>query len=266
MSERLQMLTRVLQVIEENLQYDITPLQVAEKTHYSLSMLQKVFHHAYHLGLAGYISRRRITVAARELLTTQRTVLEIALRYGYASHEVFTRAFKRIWGVTPNQFRRSRSFADIYPQYTSQPFTTEQGGVTMRYKFDTTLYDTIRTMESTMAIVFDTYSLSFINREYGRSAGDLVIAECLRRIDLAKEPQMPLFRIGGDEYVLLTGYTQECDALRLAETIWKHNDETISFGETAIPVAMRYACVRLETLPEDKDALESLFFSQAWKL
>lgn len=96
MSERLQMLTRVLQVIEENLQYDITPLQVAEKTHYSLSMLQKVFHHAYHLGLAGYISRRRITVAARELLTTQRTVLEIALRYGYASHEVFTRAFKRI--------------------------------------------------------------------------------------------------------------------------------------------------------------------------
>ncbi len=268
MSERLQMLTRALQVVEENLQCGITPQQVAEQTHYSLSALQKVFHHTYHLGLAGYISRRRITVAARELLTTQRTVLDIALRYGYASHEVFTRAFKRLWGETPNQFRRSRSFADIFPQYTAierQRHSIREGEFAMYYKFDTTLYDTMRTMQSTMAIVFDTCNLSIINRDYGRAAGDLVIAECLRRIDFAKESPMPLFRIGGDEYVLLTGFAQESDALRLAGEIQSCNGQTISFGKVEIPVAMRYACVRLEPLPENDDALEALLYGQAWR-
>ena len=91
-----------------------------------LPTLQQRAHHTFHRGIADDISRRRITRAARDLLTTGDTVLDIALRYGYASHEVFTRAFRRLWGEPPSHFRRHRSFSDLYPR----PIIT-QGGTTM---------------------------------------------------------------------------------------------------------------------------------------
>jgi AraC-like DNA-binding protein len=54
--------------------------------------------------------RRRILLerAAYRLLTTDRTVLDIAVEAGYGSHEAFTRAFAKAYGAGPAQWRRSR--------------------------------------------------------------------------------------------------------------------------------------------------------------
>ncbi len=51
--------------------------------------------------------RRRILLerAAYRLLTCDRTVLEIAVEAGYASHEAFSRAFLRAYGVPPTAWR-----------------------------------------------------------------------------------------------------------------------------------------------------------------
>ncbi|HET8560144.1 MAG TPA: helix-turn-helix transcriptional regulator [Marmoricola sp.] len=52
--------------------------------------------------------RRRILLerAAYRLLSTDRTILDIAVEAGYGSHEAFTRAFTAAYGVTPAVFRR----------------------------------------------------------------------------------------------------------------------------------------------------------------
>jgi AraC-like DNA-binding protein len=52
--------------------------------------------------------RRRILLgrAAYRLLTTDRSVLDVAVEAGYGSHEAFTRAFARAYGVPPAQWRR----------------------------------------------------------------------------------------------------------------------------------------------------------------
>ena len=51
--------------------------------------------------------RRRVLLerAAYRLLTCDRTVLEIAVEAGYASHEAFSRAFLRTYGVPPTAWR-----------------------------------------------------------------------------------------------------------------------------------------------------------------
>jgi hypothetical protein len=51
--------------------------------------------------------RRRILLerAAYRLLSTRRTVLDIAVEAGYGSHEAFTRAFTVAYGVSPTAFR-----------------------------------------------------------------------------------------------------------------------------------------------------------------
>ena len=52
--------------------------------------------------------RRRILLerSAFRLLSTDRTILDIAVEAGYGSHEAFTRAFTAAYGVTPGAFRR----------------------------------------------------------------------------------------------------------------------------------------------------------------
>ncbi len=52
--------------------------------------------------------RRRVLLerAAFRLDTTDQRVLEVALEAGYASHEAFTRAFTRAYGVSPREWRR----------------------------------------------------------------------------------------------------------------------------------------------------------------
>ncbi|MFI5834481.1 helix-turn-helix domain-containing protein [Micromonospora sp. NPDC051300] len=52
--------------------------------------------------------RRRLLLerAAHRLVTSDRTVLDIAVEAGYGSHEAFTRAFQRSYGFAPTAVRR----------------------------------------------------------------------------------------------------------------------------------------------------------------
>ena len=255
--ERLRVLTEALGFIETRLCGEVTPEEVAAHVGYSLSAMQKMFRHALHMGLADYITRRRVTLAASELLTTRDTVLDIALRYGYGSHEGFIRAFRRIWGETPSHFRQHRGFADIYPPL--ELFAKDEGGTIMTRQFDSAaLYDAMRDRNGTWAVAFDTRRLMHINETYGRAAGDLVIAECVRRIDEAREEGMVFFRIGGDEFILLTSKTDEAEARRIAEKVTAHDGETIDFEGTAIPVGIRAAFMLLDAQVPSKEMIDGL--------
>ena len=52
-----------------------------------------------------YVSRVRLARAAADLLSTDRLVSAVAFDHGFASHEVFTRAFTRHFGVGPRAYR-----------------------------------------------------------------------------------------------------------------------------------------------------------------
>jgi AraC family transcriptional regulator len=56
-----------------------------------------------------YILRLRLERAAARLATGSDPVVSIAADAGFASHEVFTRAFRRQFGLTPSAYRRDAS-------------------------------------------------------------------------------------------------------------------------------------------------------------
>jgi len=62
--------------------------------------------------------RRRILLerAAFRLLTTGAGVLQIALEAGYSSHEAFTRAFTRAYGVGPSEWRAAQARSGSTPR------------------------------------------------------------------------------------------------------------------------------------------------------
>ena len=77
----------------------------AEAARMSVRSLHRYFPALTGYSFGTYVRRRRLSVAADELITTERGILPIALDWGYESNEAFTRAFKKEFGVAPSEFR-----------------------------------------------------------------------------------------------------------------------------------------------------------------
>jgi AraC family transcriptional regulator len=52
-----------------------------------------------------FVMRERITRAQQLMRETSRSIIEVALEVGYTSPSHFTKVFRRITGVAPNEFR-----------------------------------------------------------------------------------------------------------------------------------------------------------------
>ncbi len=100
---------RSLAVIEEGIREKLTVEGLAASVHFSKYHYQRMFREAVGDSVMGYVARRRVILAAEELAGTDNTVLEIALKYGFDSHEGFTRSFKAHMGVTPTDYRKYHS-------------------------------------------------------------------------------------------------------------------------------------------------------------
>ena len=100
---------RSLAMIEERLQEKLTVETLAEGIHFSKYHYQRIFRETVGETVMGYVNRRRLFLAAGELARGRDSVLAIALKYGYDSHEGFTRSFKAHLGVTPTEYRKYHS-------------------------------------------------------------------------------------------------------------------------------------------------------------
>ena len=85
---------------------DISSQELAERVHLSRFHLDRVI--AATAGEPPGAFRRRVLLerAAFRLVTTNRTVLDVAIEAGYGSNEAFTRAFGRAYGSAPAKWRR----------------------------------------------------------------------------------------------------------------------------------------------------------------
>jgi AraC family transcriptional regulator len=99
---------RALDYIEANLMSTVDPRAVAREAGFSVYHFHRVFKGAVGESVADYVRRRRLTEAAERLLNTRERIVEVALRYQFESQASFTRAFRRVFGMTPGQYRRNR--------------------------------------------------------------------------------------------------------------------------------------------------------------
>lgn len=54
-----------------------------------------------------YLRHRKLAFALKEVRDSEKSLLDIAFDYGFSSHEAFTRAFKKTYGVTPSEYRKN---------------------------------------------------------------------------------------------------------------------------------------------------------------
>jgi AraC-like DNA-binding protein/effector-binding domain-containing protein len=88
-----------------HLDEDVSLTALAELSGFSASHLQRIFAATIGESPKQITLRLRLEHAAAMLLTTGFTVLDIALDCGFQAHEVFCRAFRRRFGMTPKAYR-----------------------------------------------------------------------------------------------------------------------------------------------------------------
>lgn len=92
--------------IEGNLCGKIEVEQLAKEQYVSSFYFQKMFSTLCECTVAEYIRNRRLTMALSDIRSTGKSILDIALTYGYDSAEGFTKAFYRYYGITPKQAKK----------------------------------------------------------------------------------------------------------------------------------------------------------------
>jgi AraC-like DNA-binding protein len=112
MNPQTRAIAAALDFIEGHLCEPVTVGDIANAAGYSLFHFIRIFNKLVRHTPYDYLIRRRLSVGAEQLLRTDAQVLEIALACQFDSHEGFTRAFGKLFGMPPSTWREN-GFQDL---------------------------------------------------------------------------------------------------------------------------------------------------------
>ena len=115
MARQLKKVQRLVAYAAGNPEEDLSLAALAIRAQLSAYHLHRVFAAVVGETPKQLTSRLRLGRAAAMLLAGNDSVLNVALACGFGSHEVFCRAFRRRFGVSPSAYRE-RGFAGDVPQ------------------------------------------------------------------------------------------------------------------------------------------------------
>lgn len=129
----LERLNDAMEHIEARLGERIEAAELARIAMTSEYHFRRMFSALAGLPLSEYVRRRRMTVAGAEVLgDPDRTLLDVAVRYGYDTGEGFARAFRAVHGIGPGEARRTGAVLRSQQRLTFR--LVVEGSTAMRYK------------------------------------------------------------------------------------------------------------------------------------
>lgn len=255
--QKIELLMDALAYIEMHLSDEIKTEDVSAACFCSKSTLEKSFRGVHGISVHDYIIRRRMMLAARAISQNPKMpILDIALEYGYSTHESFARAFEQIWNCKPSAFRREK-FTELFPRL-QPPLEKGESYIMNRKNVDISeLYDLFQERKECYFVLSDIKGLIPIN-EISHKAGDLAILEQMHRMMAASGEEDVVFRIGGDEFCILTASSDMAYAEQVAEKIRQMNGQTFAYENQKIPLTLYVSTMRLKACSRYEEVFEGL--------
>lgn len=258
----IELLMAALEYIEVHLCDEIKTEDIADACFCSRSTLEKLFRSVHDISVREYIVRRRMMRAAKKISQNPRLpILDIALEYGYSTHESFTRAFEQIWNCKPSEFRTAE-FRELFPRLNvpsekGEPYIMERKRIDMHVDVDG-LYDLFQERKDCFFVLCDIKHMMSFNEEISRKAGDLAILEQVRRMTFAAGEEDIVFRIGGDEFCILTASSQASYAEQIADKIRAMNNQAFAYEDKELPLILHVGIVSLKECRRQEEMLAEL--------
>lgn len=133
--EWVEKLNQSMDYIEENLTKELDYEQLGRVACCSSYHFQRMFTYMAGMTLSEYVRRRKMSLAAEDLLGGDEKIIDLALKYGYASPTAFTRAFESIHGASPTAVRSERLSVKTFPPIRFS--ISVRGGQEMSYRIET---------------------------------------------------------------------------------------------------------------------------------
>jgi AraC family transcriptional regulator len=96
---------QVLELVSRGRAEEMSLATPSQRAGWSAFHFQRVFHRFANETPKAYVQRLRLERGAALLLTSDRSVANVAFACGFTSHESFTRAFRRRFGTSPRAYR-----------------------------------------------------------------------------------------------------------------------------------------------------------------
>lgn len=113
MEASTEVILKIVEYIERHLEEDLDLDKIAEISGYSKYHISRVFNDRVGETIHQYIQKRRITEAARNLVFTNKPIVDIAFSTGYESQQAFSLAFKKLYMESPQTYRKNKVFWPI---------------------------------------------------------------------------------------------------------------------------------------------------------
>lgn len=130
--EWLERLSSALDFIEKKLTDKVDAAEIAKQAYSSPYHFQRMFHLHTGVTLAEYVRKRKMTLAAQELVVEPVKIMDISFKYGYESPEAFAKVFRRIHGISPSEVRGDGVTLQAFPRIRLQLATRANRNVEYR--------------------------------------------------------------------------------------------------------------------------------------
>jgi AraC-like DNA-binding protein len=122
LSDKAAAVSKMQRYILTHLDEDITLDDLAVAASYSKYHIARIFKELTHRTPLEYVRAMRLTRAAEQLRQSNGRVIELALQNGFDSHDGFTRAFARQFGLTPQKYRAETPMIKAFVHYPIEAY------------------------------------------------------------------------------------------------------------------------------------------------
>ncbi len=175
----------LLRDIRRRIDSDVSLSRLAQRSGWSPFHLHRALRQALGETPKKYTRRLRLERAAATLVVGEGTLAQIARANGFASHEVFTRAFRQHFGCTPQHYRARGLPGSSRAQRARHAEVTESFGPCARLMHFPTQLSKRMPIVPTLSITrkdLPAQPILFIRRRIARSELQGTLAECFGRI------------------------------------------------------------------------------------
>lgn len=109
MNYYIKLIKESINYIEENLFKEMSLAIISREFNLSQYYFDRLFNIIVGTSFKQYVLGRKLTLAAETLLNSTDAIIDIALDFGFQYPEVFSRAFKKQFGVSPKVFREEKT-------------------------------------------------------------------------------------------------------------------------------------------------------------
>lgn len=101
-----ELIFKSIERIEEKLRETITIPDIAKHYGFSSYYYSRLFKGITGLSPKNYIQSRKVTESAYDLIKSDKKIVDIAFDYDFGSHEVYIRAFQKVFHISPSEMRK----------------------------------------------------------------------------------------------------------------------------------------------------------------